>query len=60
MSKCHTCKTGFTTASNVAVDGPDAVCDKCVDRKHVRFMQKMARRGIKMSCVKGCKCGFGG
>jgi len=23
-------------------------------------MQTMHRRGIKMSCVKGCRCGFGG
>jgi hypothetical protein len=58
--KCHNCKTGIVTADDRATDGPDAVCGKCIDRKHVKFMQTMHRRGIKMSCVKGCRCGFGG
>ena len=57
--KCHTCKTGTVTTQDIATDGIDAVCLKCINRKHVAFMNKMAKRGIKMNCVKGCHCGFG-
>jgi len=39
--------------------GHDCYCLKCVDWGHVRFMQQFAK-DQKLSCVKGCRCGFGG
>ena len=38
--------------------GPDCECMKCIDWKHIQFMRNN-KAGIK-TCVKGCKCGFGG
>jgi hypothetical protein len=38
--------------------GRDCQCMKCIDHDHIRFMQTTGKR-LKMSCVKGCSCGFG-
>ena len=46
------------TARDNEMFGPDAVCIKCCDWKHVEYMQKNARR-FKMTCTPGCRCGFG-
>lgn len=40
--------------------GPDALCMKCVNKKHIEFMARNAKAFGLIPCVKNCPCGFGG
>lgn len=46
------------TETHVLV-GIDTLCMSCISNDHLVFMQHNARK-LKMSCVAGCICGFGG
>lgn len=54
----HCGKRHQITQQDFNAFGPDAQCIPCVDRKHNIFMAKNAKR-FGMTCVKGCRCGFG-
>ena len=56
---CPTCDKPHTVdARTAAMFGPDVECMPCVDKAHLAFMKKHGKR-MKLSCVKGCPCGFG-
>jgi hypothetical protein len=38
--------------------GRDALCVRCLDDAHVKFMRTTGKR-LGLSCHKGCPCGFG-
>jgi len=55
----HYCNRAVSEAGRVE-DGIDAVCDKCCQRKHVQFMKRYAKLNKgKVTCTKGCPCGYG-
>jgi hypothetical protein len=57
--KCPDCgKFHWVDRSTFAGFGYDCYCMPCVDWSHVAFMKKNAKR-FGMTCVKGCRCGFG-
>lgn len=59
--KCanHRCDRPVSKAG-IIEDGLDAVCDRCLHRKHIRFMKKYAKlNNGKVTCTKGCPCGYG-
>lgn len=48
----------FVDAKTWAMFGVDTECMTCVDWNHVDFMKRSAKR-LGLTCVAGCKCGFG-
>lgn len=57
--KCPDCgKFHFVDKSTFFMFGADCYCLPCTDDAHVKFMATTGRK-LKMTCVKGCRCGFG-
>jgi len=57
--KCWKCRKDQVSQTAIDADGIDAVCDKCIERKHIYFMKHHAKKAGITSCVKNCACGFG-
>jgi len=56
---CPMCgKTHDVDDETYAMFGTDTFCMPCVDRDHLRFMQKNAK-ALGLTCTPGCICGFG-
>ena len=55
---CWNCQQEHSI-SKKSFDEFGSECPACIQKEHERMMKKLNARGLGLTCVKGCGCGFG-